>query len=338
MSTHHRSARLVVAVFGAMLALPTASPRSTTASPARAAARRGPTARFSGIPREAMKHITRRPRTSRRLDAVTHEPATYSSSPPRMGWAASTRHVGARRVGEGVRVRRSVKVTRAAIRLGRARSVVPSSRAASTTSTSRVLPSPRTERVFRSPDCSSFDPRSGGYEQFQASFGQGFQACLPAQTPVLRLGQRAFLAASAPGGRTPESEFSGSRHLGNLLVSCYHDHRDHGVARCRRGNTMLPLGSRPSVSPAAHALLSPAAARSFPRSSVIAFIGACWVLLALRSRRRHHHHECELLEIAFAFRVTPCCAFVLSFAVVMGVVGGFFPRGARRLPGIQALR
>lgn len=45
-------------------------------------------------------------------------------------------------------------------------------------------------------------------------------------------------------------------------------------------------------------------------------------------------------EIAFAFRVTP--ALLLSgiiFAVVMGVVGGFFPaRRASRLPVIQALR
>jgi putative ABC transport system permease protein len=45
-------------------------------------------------------------------------------------------------------------------------------------------------------------------------------------------------------------------------------------------------------------------------------------------------------EIAFAFRVTP--TLLLSgvvFAVVMGVVGGFFPaRRASKLPVIQALR
>jgi ABC-type lipoprotein release transport system permease subunit len=45
-------------------------------------------------------------------------------------------------------------------------------------------------------------------------------------------------------------------------------------------------------------------------------------------------------EIAFAFRVTPGLLLSgLAFAVVMGVVGGFFPaRRAARLPVVQALR
>ena len=45
-------------------------------------------------------------------------------------------------------------------------------------------------------------------------------------------------------------------------------------------------------------------------------------------------------EIAFAFRVTPGLLLAgLTFAVVMGVVGGFFPaRRASKLPVIQALR
>jgi ABC-type antimicrobial peptide transport system permease subunit len=43
---------------------------------------------------------------------------------------------------------------------------------------------------------------------------------------------------------------------------------------------------------------------------------------------------------AFAFRVTPQLLLAgLTFAVVMGVVGGFFPaRRASKLPVIQALR
>jgi hypothetical protein len=45
-------------------------------------------------------------------------------------------------------------------------------------------------------------------------------------------------------------------------------------------------------------------------------------------------------EVAFAFRVTPgLLAAGLAFAVVMGIVGGFFPaRHAARLPVVQAIR
>jgi putative ABC transport system permease protein len=45
-------------------------------------------------------------------------------------------------------------------------------------------------------------------------------------------------------------------------------------------------------------------------------------------------------EVAFSFRVTPRLLLAgVIFAVVMGVVGGFFPaRRAARLPVVQALR
>jgi putative ABC transport system permease protein len=45
-------------------------------------------------------------------------------------------------------------------------------------------------------------------------------------------------------------------------------------------------------------------------------------------------------EIAFSFRITPLLLGLgLSFAVVMGVLGGFFPAWrAARLPVVQALR
>jgi putative ABC transport system permease protein len=45
-------------------------------------------------------------------------------------------------------------------------------------------------------------------------------------------------------------------------------------------------------------------------------------------------------EIAFSFRVTPLLlGFGLIFAVVMGVIGGFFPAlRAARLQVVQALR
>ena len=45
-------------------------------------------------------------------------------------------------------------------------------------------------------------------------------------------------------------------------------------------------------------------------------------------------------EIAFSFRVTPGLLLAgLCFAVVMGLIGGFFPaRRAAKLPVVQALR
>jgi putative ABC transport system permease protein len=45
-------------------------------------------------------------------------------------------------------------------------------------------------------------------------------------------------------------------------------------------------------------------------------------------------------EIAFSFRVTPgLLGAGIAFAVVMGILGGFFPaRGAAKLPVVQALR
>ena len=45
-------------------------------------------------------------------------------------------------------------------------------------------------------------------------------------------------------------------------------------------------------------------------------------------------------EIAFSFRITPGLLLAgLIFAVVMGVMGGFFPaRRAARLPVVQAMR
>jgi len=45
-------------------------------------------------------------------------------------------------------------------------------------------------------------------------------------------------------------------------------------------------------------------------------------------------------EIAFAFRITPVLLLQgVLFAVIMGVVGGFFPaRKASRMPVVQALR
>jgi putative ABC transport system permease protein len=78
-------------------------------------------------------------------------------------------------------------------------------------------------------------------------------------------------------------------------------------------------------------------------SAVIAFVGGvlgCLLALPINGVVTSTTNWASFSEIAFAFRVTPqLLAAGLTFAVVMGVVGGFFPaRRASRLPVIQALR
>ena len=78
-------------------------------------------------------------------------------------------------------------------------------------------------------------------------------------------------------------------------------------------------------------------------SAVIAFVGGvlgCLLALPINGVVTSTTNWASFSEIAFAFRVTPQLLLAgLTFAVVMGVVGGFFPaRRASRLPVIQALR
>jgi ABC-type lipoprotein release transport system permease subunit len=78
-------------------------------------------------------------------------------------------------------------------------------------------------------------------------------------------------------------------------------------------------------------------------SAVIAFIGGvlgCLLALPINGVVTSTTNWASFSEIAFAFRVTPQLLIAgLTFAVVMGVIGGFFPaRRASRLPVIQALR
>jgi putative ABC transport system permease protein len=78
-------------------------------------------------------------------------------------------------------------------------------------------------------------------------------------------------------------------------------------------------------------------------SAVIAFIGGligCLLALPINGVVTSTTNWASFSEIAFAFRVTPqLLVSGLVFAVVMGVVGGFFPaRRASKLPVIQALR
>lgn len=78
-------------------------------------------------------------------------------------------------------------------------------------------------------------------------------------------------------------------------------------------------------------------------SAVIAFAGGllgCLIALPINGVVTSTTNWSSFSEIAFAFRITPTLlASGVLFAVVMGVVGGFFPaRKASRMPVVQALR
>jgi ABC-type lipoprotein release transport system permease subunit len=78
-------------------------------------------------------------------------------------------------------------------------------------------------------------------------------------------------------------------------------------------------------------------------SAVIAFVGGvigCLLALPMNGVVTSTTNWTSFSELAFAFRVTPqLLAEGLVFAVVMGVVGGFFPaRRASKMPVVQALR
>ncbi|MDQ6888571.1 MAG: ABC transporter permease [Gemmatimonadota bacterium] len=78
-------------------------------------------------------------------------------------------------------------------------------------------------------------------------------------------------------------------------------------------------------------------------SALIAFLGGligCLLALPINGVVTSTTNWSSFSEIAFAFRVTPMLLLAgVVFAVVMGVVGGFFPaRRASKLPVIQALR
>ncbi len=78
-------------------------------------------------------------------------------------------------------------------------------------------------------------------------------------------------------------------------------------------------------------------------SAVIALVGGvigCLIALPINGVVTATTNWSSFSEIAFAFRITPVLlAEGVLFAVVMGVVGGFFPaRKASRMPVVQALR
>lgn len=78
-------------------------------------------------------------------------------------------------------------------------------------------------------------------------------------------------------------------------------------------------------------------------SAIIAAIGGaigCLIALPVNGLVTSTTNWASFSEIAFSFRVTPALLLAgLAFAVIMGIIGGFFPaRRAAKLPVVQALR
>ncbi len=205
-------------------------------------------------------------------------------------------------------------------------------------------------------DGSSFESEIWGEnEQFQSVFrGQGFQSVL------LRLkdpagfddAKRAFLAdqrIQVDAHRESEFYKSQSELLGNILrfLAIMITAIMAVGAVFGAVNTMYAAVS--SRTPEIAVLLTlgfpprSVLASFLAESALIALLGGvigCLLALPINGVITSTTNWASFSEIAFAFRVTPMLMLSgLAFAVVMGLVGGFFPaRRASKLPVIQALR
>jgi ABC-type lipoprotein release transport system permease subunit len=205
-------------------------------------------------------------------------------------------------------------------------------------------------------DGSSFESEIWGEnEQFQSVFrGQGFQAVLfrLADPAGFDEAKRAFLAdqrIQVDAHRESEFYASQSELLGNILrflaimiTSIMAVGAVFGAV-----NTMYAAVS--SRTPEIAVLLTlgfhprSVLASFLAESALIALIGGvigCLLALPINGVVTSTTNWASFSEIAFAFRVTPGLLISgMVFAVVMGLVGGFFPaRRASRMPVIQALR
>ncbi|MDB4891206.1 MAG: MacB-like periplasmic core domain protein [Gemmatimonadetes bacterium] len=205
-------------------------------------------------------------------------------------------------------------------------------------------------------DGSSFESEIWGEnEQFQNVFrGQGFQdVAFRLKDPAsFDEAKRAFLAdqrIQIDAHRESEFYASQSELLGNILrflaimiTSIMAVGAVFGAV-----NTMYAAVS--SRTPEIAVLLTlgfhprSVLASFLAESAVIAFLGGligCLLALPINGVVTSTTNWASFSEIAFAFRVTPQLLLAgIVFAVVMGVVGGFFPaRRASKLPVIQALR
>lgn len=361
---------LVVAVFVAMLALANGfiAALVTTGSPENVLLlRRGADAELSSdIPREAISIISASPHVARGTDGrplVSPETYVVLNLPRAGGDEFSVANVGARGVSENAfEVRRNIRITEGRpFRSGQSEICVGAKlvdRFANLRVGDVLRFANRDWNVVChfTADGSSFESEIWGEnEQFQNVFRRSsFQSVTfrLADPGAFEEVKRAFLAdprIQVDAHRetdfyTSQSELLGNilRFLGIMITSIMAVGAVFGAvntmyaavsSRTPEIAVLLTLGFRP------RSVLT-----SFlVESALIAFVGGiigCLLALPINGVVTSTTNWSSFSEIAFAFRVTPgLLVSGLIFAVVMGVVGGFFPaRRASRLPVVQALR
>ena len=361
---------LVVAVFVAMLALANGfiAAMVQTGSPDNVLLlRRGSDSELSsGIPREAISIISASPHIATGADGrPMMSPETYIviNLPRTGGDEFSMANVVARGVSEkSFEVRRNVKIVEGRrFASGQSEICVGSKltgRFAHVNVGDVLRFSNRNWNVVCrfSANGSSFESEIWGEnEQFQSVFrGQGFQdvAFRLKDANGFEEAKRSFLAdqrIQVDAHRESEFYSSQSELLGNILrflaimiTSIMAVGAVFGAV-----NTMYSAVS--SRTPEIAVLLTlgfhprSVLASFLAESAVIAFLGGlvgCLLALPINGVVTSTTNWASFSEIAFAFRVTPQLLLAgMIFAVVMGIVGGFFPaRRASKLPVIQALR
>jgi putative ABC transport system permease protein len=361
---------LVVAVFVAMLALANGFVAALvkTGSPDNVLLlRRGADSELSsGIPREAISIISASPHIATGADGrplISPETYIVLNIPRAGGDEFAVANVVARGVSEkAFEVRRNIKIIE-----GRRFTSAQSEICVGSKLTGRFA-NVNVGDVLRfsnrdwnvvcrfSADGSSFESEIWGEnEQFQSVFrGQSFQDVAfrlkdPAAFDEVK---RAFLAdqrIQVDAHRESEFYASQSELLGNILrflaimitaimavgavFGAVNTMYAAVSSRTPEIAVLLTLGFKPRS----------VLASFLAESAIIAFIGGvigCLLALPINGVVTSTTNWASFSEIAFAFRVTPQLLVAgLVFAVVMGVVGGFFPaRRASRLPVIQALR
>jgi putative ABC transport system permease protein len=361
---------LVVAVFVAMLALANGFVAALvkTGSPDNVLLlRRGADSELSsGIPREAISIISASPHIATGSDGrplISPETYIVLNIPRAGGDEFAVANVVARGVSEkAFEVRRNIKIIE-----GRRFTSAQSEICVGSKLTGRFA-NVNVGDVLRfsnrdwnvvcrfSADGSSFESEIWGEnEQFQSVFrGQSFQDVAfrlkdPAAFDEVK---RAFLAdqrIQVDAHRESEFYASQSELLGNILrflaimitaimavgavFGAVNTMYAAVSSRTPEIAVLLTLGFKPRS----------VLASFLAESAIIAFIGGvigCLLALPINGVVTSTTNWASFSEIAFAFRVTPQLLVAgLVFAVVMGVVGGFFPaRRASRLPVIQALR
>ena len=361
---------LVVAVFVAMLALANGfiAALTTTGSPDNVLLlRRGADSEMaSGIPRDAISIISASPNIAAGADGrplISPETYIVLNIPRAGGDAFSVANVVARGVSDkAFEVRRNIKIIEGRRFASGQSEICVGSKLAGRFANINVgdvlkFANRNWNVVCRfSANGSSFESEIWGEnEQFQSVFkGQAFQdvAFRLKDPAAFEETKRAFLAdqrIQVDAHRESEFYASQSDLLGNILRFLAIMITGIMAVGAVFGavNTMYAAVS--SRTPEIAVLLTlgfhprSVLASFLAESALIAFIGGvigCLLALPINGVVTSTTNWASFSEIAFAFRVTPRLLLTgIIFAVVMGVVGGFFPaRRASRLPVVQALR